>query len=138
MSRRTAIAHGIVEFVGDQKVPRAQVFAWFQSLLSFQGIALVPVLGGRWVAVHFRSPLVRGRPIVVPEADLIEWKDPRGDYAPRLVALAKLARRLSSDRTARLDRFEKLLANSTTETAARYFTARIEAELTGGRRAGGK
>ncbi len=72
-----------IEFVGVQSVPRAALFEWFQSLLSFQRLVLVPVgpTGHeQWMALDVNAPQITNRPIFVSEEQLEEWADRDGVY----------------------------------------------------------
>ena len=168
------IAGRKIEFIGAQTVPKERLIEWIRSLLLFQGIVLVEVNEGHWLALDMPVPLETNRPVFVPEDEVGEWKDRKGvfivssvtlsraadadralgalgniltpkfgqvhrvagttllvlgDFAPKVAAMVRSARAIeasSSQRSAELRRYERLLAASTTETAARYFLARIE------------
>lgn len=77
------IARKTIEFVGTQVVPKDQLFSWFQSLLSFQRIILVPV-GPRdfeqWMALDLNATSITNRPIFVQEDEIENWADRDGVY----------------------------------------------------------
>ena len=88
-----------VELAGPQTVPRKHLFEWFRSVLSFQRLLLVPVVdvdGSIWLLLSM------------------------GQIPPRLRSPHWPARSLE------IERYERLLAESRTETAAGYFLRRIE------------
>jgi general secretion pathway protein D len=72
-----------IEFVGVQRVPRGKLFDWFQSLLSFQRLILVPVGPSgheQWMALDLNAAQITNRPIFVSEDRLEEWEDRDGVY----------------------------------------------------------
>jgi len=77
------IARKKIEFVGTQTVPKKDLFAWFQSLLSFQRLILVPV-GPKdyeqWMALDLNASQITNRPIFVPEDEIEAWADRDGVY----------------------------------------------------------
>jgi len=77
------IARKKIEFVGTQTVPKDQLFAWFQSLLSFQRLILVPVGPEgheQWMALDLNASQITNRPIFVEEDEIENWSDRDGVY----------------------------------------------------------
>ena len=91
-------------------MPKEDLFAWFQSLLSFQRLILVPV-GPReheqWMALDLNASQITNRPIFVPEDDIENWADRDGVYIVSTITVknmgdtsrARNALRANSDRT---------------------------------------
>jgi len=85
------IAGRKIEFVGPMRVPRERLFEWFQSLLSFHGLVLVPMMGGEWMVLEMTAPQAGCRPIFVREEDLEKWKDRCGVYIVTTVTLSRMS-----------------------------------------------
>lgn len=82
-----------IEFVGTQTVPRDRLFEWFQSLLSFQRLVLVPVgpTGHeQWMALDLNAPQITNRPIFVAEDDILNWADRDGVYIVSTITVQNL------------------------------------------------
>ena len=82
-----------IEFVGTQTVPRSKLFEWFQSLLSFQRLVLVPVgpvNHVQWMALDLNAPQITNRPIFVAEDDLESFADRDGVYIVSTITVKNL------------------------------------------------
>ncbi len=82
-----------ITFEGVQTVPRDRLFEWFQSLLSFQRIILVPVgpTGHeQWMALDTNAPQIMNRPIFVPEEEIEQWADRDGVYIVSTITVKNL------------------------------------------------
>jgi len=82
-----------IAFVGTQSVPRDRLFAWFQSLLSFQRLVLVPVGPAgheQWMALDLNAPQITNRPIFVPENEIEDWADRDGVYIVSTITVRNL------------------------------------------------
>jgi len=66
-----------VEFIGTQRVPKDQFFAWMQSLLSCQRLVMVPCeVRGKSYYLVIEAPRTPGcRPVVLNVEDLDKWKN---------------------------------------------------------------
>ena len=85
------IAGRKIEFVAPRRVPREQLFEWLQSLLSFHGLVLVPLMGGEFMVLEMTAPQAGCRPIFVREEDLEKWKDRSGVYIVTTVTLSRMS-----------------------------------------------
>ena len=111
-------------------VPEAELDEWSdrRGVYLVSSIALareVDADRAMGAAVHLLTPGV-GRVSRVSGHPLLVF----ADFAPNVAAMVRLARAVEAEGEARarsLERYEELLAASTTETAARYFLARVEA-----------
>ena len=82
-----------VELVGVQEVPREKLFEWFQSLLSFQRLILVPVgpeNHEQWMALDVNAPQIQSRPIFVSENQIMEMADRDGVYVVTTITVKNL------------------------------------------------
>ena len=82
-----------IAFVGTQTVPRDRLFEWFQSLLSFQRLVLVPVGPTgyeQWMALDLNAPQITNRPIFVPENEIEDWADRDGVYIVSTITVKNL------------------------------------------------
>ncbi|MHC4473694.1 MAG: secretin N-terminal domain-containing protein, partial [Planctomycetota bacterium] len=82
-----------IQFEGVQTVPREKLFEWFQSLLSFHRLILVPVGPDeheQWMALDVNAPQIQSRPIFLAEDEILDWGDRDGVYVVTTITVKNL------------------------------------------------